>query len=165
MSKIFISKYSRLKVTIMPTVKQLVYSGSGSQETITYQGIVVEFNDARFDTKDWQKYTRPMSPDQHNPIRSEEDMVRLLKGNAYYGSLFSERVEETTADRKARIMADLAKVEAEEVANGEKPAEENAPEPVEAEADTLPAERPSPRPAAKKAAAKKTASKSSKIDL
>lgn len=155
----FISKYAALRVGIMPTVRKVVNGGSGSEEVLVYNGVTVKFDKAIFDTKDWAQYERALNPDQHNPIKSEDDLIRLLKANPYFNQYYFEHKVETVEDKRARLEAELAKLDAEDVASGKAPADQDAPEIVEPEAPKAAAKKP----AAKKVAAKNT--KSSKVEL
>lgn len=120
---IFISKYKNFRLGIRPSTKRIVNSASGSEEVIHHKGVTVEFQNASFDTKNWRQYSRPDSPDSINVIKSEDDLIRLMRASEYFGLDFFERTVESISDRKARLQAELAKIEAEESA--ENP--ENAP--------------------------------------
>lgn len=113
---IFISRYKNFKLGLRPTVKQLVHTGSGGEDVIIHKGVTVVFQNAVFDTANWREYERPESPDHINVIRSEQALIDLMKKSPFFGIDFFERVVETPAQRKAKLLAEIAKLEAEESA-------------------------------------------------
>lgn len=120
---LFISRYKNFKLGLRPTVKQHVHTGSGGEDVIIHKGVTVIFQNAVFDTANWREYERPESPDHINVIRSEQALIDLMKKSPYFGIDFFEREVETAAKRKAKLLAEIARIEAEESA--EDP--ENAP--------------------------------------
>lgn len=129
---IFISRYKNFRLGIRPTMKQLVNNNTGSEEVIVHKGVTVEFENAFFDTKNWAKYSRPDSPTKVDVVKSEDDLIRLMKASPYFGTDFFERKIETKAEQRAKLKVQLAQLEAEE--NADNP--ENAPsidykEPIE----------------------------------
>jgi len=111
---IFISKYRKFKVGVRPTIKQILHSGSGSEELILHPGVTVEFDGAKFDTVNWEKYQVSCCAKHEKVISSEEDLIGLLRKNDYYNVDFFERQEETIEQRRAKLQLELSKLEAEE---------------------------------------------------
>lgn len=139
---IFIAKYTKLRVDLMPTTKVLAHGGSGSQEVLTYEGIRVKFENAVFDTKNWLEYNRPNNPEFQNPVKSEDDLIRLMKANRFFGQYFFERVVQSKAQQIAKAKEELARLEAEAIS--EDP--EGAPETpnIQESLDNTPETAPAP---------------------
>ena len=121
---IFISRYKNYQLGIRPTIRQVVHGSTGGEEVIVHKGVIVQFNNAMFDTKDWQQYSRPESPDHINVIKTEDDLIRLMKAHVEFGNDFFERKIETAAQKKAKLREELARLEAEGSADNP----DNAPE-------------------------------------
>jgi len=157
---IFISRYKNFKLGLRPTIKQQVNTSSGGEDVLTHKGVVVEFQNAVFDTKNWMQYSRPESPDRINVIQNEQALIDLMKASVYFGIDFFERKIESKAEKKARILEELAKLEAEEAAGDP----DNAPEyDGVAGTDLVPDVKPVPaRKSVKKAAKKAGKAKATK---
>ena len=158
MPTIFISKYKNYKLGLRPTVKQHVHTGSGGEDVIIHKGVTVQFRDAVFNTDNWREYERPDSPANINVIKCEEDLINLMKKSPYFGIDFFEREIETPAMKKAKLLAELAKIEAEESANNP----ENAPELDQDDADIDPATTPRVKTSKRKAPKAKSTAKGGK---
>lgn len=164
---LFIAKYKNLRVSIRPTIKQLVHTGSGGQDVIVHRGVTVEFQNAVFDTKNWSQYRRPESPDHIDVIKTEEDLIRLLKANPNFGIDFFEREEKSISQRRKELESELAKLEAEESAQNP----DDAPEVIQDDMPVVSPVRKSPprKPTAKKpvrrSPAKTTKNTHSKLEL
>lgn len=113
---IFIARYKNYKLGIRPTIRQVAHGSSGSEEIIVHKGVTVDFVNAMFDTKRWREFARPESPDHINVVKSEDDLIRLIKGSQYYDVDFFERKVETVAEKRAKLQAELSRLEAEEAA-------------------------------------------------
>lgn len=113
---IFVSRFSKYRLGLRPTIKQVVHGESGSEEMISHKGVVVEFDKAVFDTGNWKRYTHPESPDRINVIQSEKDLIHLMKLSPYHGVDFFERKEESRADKIAKLRAEADQLEAEKLA-------------------------------------------------
>lgn len=164
---IFISRFTNYKLGLRPTIKQSLNDNTGSPMVIQHRGVTVEFQKAVFDTADWRKYSRPESPDNINAIKSEDDLVKLMMTNPYYGTDFFARVEETVADRKSRLLKQLAELEAEEVSGGGKLDHPNATivgAPMGSVSGTAPSKSESRRKAASKAPSK-SPRRSSRVEV
>ena len=111
---LFISRYKNFRLGLRPTVKQHVHTGSGGEDVIIHKGVTIQFKDAVFNTADWTEYTRPDSPANIDVIKSEQDLINLIKKSPYFGIDFFEREIETSAQKKAKLLAEIAKLEAEE---------------------------------------------------
>lgn len=121
---LFISRYKNYRLGLRATVKEHVHTSSGGQDVIPHKGVVVQFINAVYDTKNWEEHTRPGSPSYINTIKSESDLIELMKKSEYYGTDFFERVIETRETKRAKLLEELARLEAEDSADDP----DNAPE-------------------------------------
>lgn len=174
---IFISRYKNFSIVLRPTIRRVVHSASGSEEVIIHNGVVVEFKNAMFDTKSWREFERPSSPDNINVIKSEQDLIRLMKQSPYFNTDFFEREKgPSREDQRTKLLTELAKLEAEESAENPDQApivSHTQPEViVSGQKDDVPVipvtagKRKTSKTASKKQNSKKKTSKSSsKIDI
>lgn len=107
----FISRHANLRVILRPTTKQVVNNQSGSEEVVKYPPIVIEFRGGLFDTASWKQFVNPEVPDKFNIIKSEDDLIDHLKRNPFFNNDFSELKVESTADRRARLLHELAQLD------------------------------------------------------
>jgi len=164
---IFISKYKNFKLGLRPTVKQHVHTGSGGEDVIIHKGVTIQFRDAVFNTENWQEYSRPDSPANIDVIKSEQDLINLMEKSPYFGIDFFKREIETPAMKKAKLLAEIARIEAEESA--ENPAKAPTFNGVAGNTDQAPVVAPKARTTRKAPVAKSTAkggkNKSSTVEL
>lgn len=112
-------------VCLRPTVRTVLQGGTAGQDMIVHKGITIQFEDGHFDTKTWRDYERPESPDNLNIVKCEDDLIKLVQANRYFGQFFKVyNPGETLAEKKARIKEELAKLEQEELVTNPDP---NAP--------------------------------------
>jgi hypothetical protein len=109
----FISRHANLKVVIRPTIKHVSNNQSGSEEVVKYPPVIIEFRGGIFDTSRWKEYDNPEIPEKFNIIQSEEDLIKQLTKNPFFNTDFSELKVESTEDKRARLLHELSKLDAE----------------------------------------------------
>ena len=147
----FISRHANLRVILRPTTKQVVNSQSGSEEVVKYPPIVVEFRGGLFDTASWRQFVNPEVPDKFNIIKSEDDLVDRLKKNPFFNTDFSELKVETTADKRARLLHELSKLDAEDGVMPSETPEIDSGKELDTKVEDLPKSKPKGRHGRKKA--------------
>lgn len=158
----FISRHANLRVILRPTTKQVVNSQSGSEEVVKYPPIVVEFRGGLFDSASWKQFVNPEVPDKFNIIKSEDDLIDHLKRNPFFNADFSELKVESASDKRARLLHELSKLDAEEGITPSETAEIGSGDDLDEEVEELPKTKPKGRPGRKKA---EKPNKDSVIDL
>jgi len=85
------------------------------EEIVKYPPVKVEFKNGFFDTSRWQDLVSDDIPDKFNTIKSENDLIEQIKKSiAYESGDCVEFKQESLAEKRSRLMHELAKLDTEE---------------------------------------------------